>query len=416
MKRIIFSLFLLFMVVVYTHAQEFNSIAEPIVNPTNPDAEEAIDSIEKDLSDVWSLFKSSPLKKRDRDSILMHKKLHLAVIPGIGYALQTGFSTFIAGNGVFKTAKGASTNPSSFYTLISITQYKQLLLPLVLSIWTPKNKFHITSDNRFLKYPSLTFGIGERALDAPPSALNFLYLKMHETIMRKIRPNVYVGLGYYFDRFWNIREVSNTRHRGTPAFIGLNLDEEALASGLVAKITYDSRPRLINPLKGLYASLLVRDNTPLLGGDSRWRSGLLEIRKFFTLPGRAKNVLAIWSHNWFTLNGNPHYLMLPSTGWDDNFNTGRGYIQSRFRGSDMFYLEGEFRYRILPSGILGGVVFGNLQYFTGNPMRSDQILVPAGGLGLRIKMNKKSATNLAIDYGFGINGSQGFFINLGESF
>ncbi len=79
-------------------------------------------------------------------------------------------------------------------------------------------------------------------------------------------------------------------------------------------------------------------------------------------------------------------------------------------------MEGEFRYRIVPSGILGGVVFGNLQYFTGNPMRSDQILVPAGGLGLRIKMNKKSATNLAIDYGFGINGSQGFFINLGESF
>jgi hypothetical protein len=122
------------MVVVYTHAQEFNSIAEPIANPTNPDAEEAIDSIEKDLSDVWSLFKSSPLKKRDRDSILMHKKLHLAVIPGIGYALQTGFSTFIAGNGVFKTAKGASTNPSSFYALISYTQYKQLLLPLVLMV------------------------------------------------------------------------------------------------------------------------------------------------------------------------------------------------------------------------------------------------------------------------------------------
>jgi hypothetical protein len=42
--------------------------------------------------------------------------------------------------------------------------------------------------------------------------------------------------------------------------------------------------------------------------------------------------------------------------------------------------------------------------------------VPAGGIGLRIKVNKKSATNLAIDYGIGINGSRGFFVNLGESF
>ncbi len=416
MNRTIISLFLLIFLLVQAKAQESTHISESIPNPTNPDTEEDIDSVEKDMSDVWNLFKSNPIKRVNRDSILQHKKVHFAIIPGIGYSLQTGFSTFITGNGVFKTAKGTSTNQSSFYAFLSYTQYKQLILPLVFSIWTPRNKYHITSDNRFLKYPSLTYGTGEASLDAQPSALNFLYFKMHETIMRKVWSNVYVGIGYYFDRFWKIREVTNTRHRGTPAFIGLNLDQEALASGLVAKITYDSRPRLINPIKGLYASLLLRDNTPLLGGDSRWRTGLIEIRKFFTLPGKAKNVLALWSHNWFTLNGNPHYLMLPSTGWDDYFNTGRGYIQSRFRGSDMFYLEAELRYKILPSGLLGGVLFANLQYFTGNPKRSDHILVPAGGLGLRIKMNKKSATNLAIDYGFGINGSHGFFINLGESF
>jgi hypothetical protein len=31
-------------------------------------------------------------------------------------------------------------------------------------------------------------------------------------------------------------------------------------------------------------------------------------------------------------------------------------------------------------------------------------------------MNKESSTNLSIDYGFGINGSRGFFVNLGEVF
>ena len=40
----------------------------------------------------------------------------------------------------------------------------------------------------------------------------------------------------------------------------------------------------------------------------------------------------------------------------------------------------------------------------------------AVGVGLRIKFNKFSNTNLCIDYGVGANGSHGFFGNLGEVF
>ena len=41
---------------------------------------------------------------------------------------------------------------------------------------------------------------------------------------------------------------------------------------------------------------------------------------------------------------------------------------------------------------------------------------PGAGLGLRIKMNKSSNTNLCIDYGFGAMGSKGFAFNLNEVF
>ena len=43
-------------------------------------------------------------------------------------------------------------------------------------------------------------------------------------------------------------------------------------------------------------------------------------------------------------------------------------------------------------------------------------IAPAGGLGLRVKLNKYSRTNIAIDYGWGRQGSHGFFVNLGEAF
>jgi hypothetical protein len=35
---------------------------------------------------------------------------------------------------------------------------------------------------------------------------------------------------------------------------------------------------------------------------------------------------------------------------------------------------------------------------------------------MRIKLVKHSSTNLCIDYGFGKDGSRGFFVNLGEVF
>ena len=82
----------------------------------------------------------------------------------------------------------------------------------------------------------------------------------------------------------------------------------------------------------------------------------------------------------------------------------------------MIYMEAEYRFKVSPSGLFGGVVFVNAQSFTEWPSNTFQTIAPAAGLGLRLKFNKYSRTNIAIDYGFGQNGSQGIFVNLGEVF
>lgn len=108
--------------------------------------------------------------------------------------------------------------------------------------------------------------------------------------------------------------------------------------------------------------------------------------------------------------------MLPSTGWDDQYNSGRGYIQGRFRGKDMLYLESEYRFNLTKNGLWGGVVFGNVEHFSSDISRQFNQFIPGYGVGLRLKLNKHSGANLCVDYGFGKNGSQGFFVNLGEVF
>ena len=108
--------------------------------------------------------------------------------------------------------------------------------------------------------------------------------------------------------------------------------------------------------------------------------------------------------------------MLPNTGGDPYSNTGRGYIQGRYRGANMIYLEGEYRFGITHNGLLGGVVFGNAQSFTEQSSNTFETIAPGWGAGIRIKFNKFSNTNVALDYGFGLNGSSGIFVNLGEVF
>ena len=82
----------------------------------------------------------------------------------------------------------------------------------------------------------------------------------------------------------------------------------------------------------------------------------------------------------------------------------------------MLYLEAEYRFRILKNGLLGGVVFTNAQSVTDWPSNKFTTIYPAVGAGIRIKVNKHSATNIALDYAFGIGGSNGIFVNLGEVF
>ena len=172
----------------------------------------------------------------------------------------------------------------------------------------------------------------------------------------------------------------------------------------------------INPQQGVYYSITYRANLKALGSDSNSNGLQIDARTYLNFPAKSKNVLAFWMFDWMVTGGTPPYLLLPSTGWDDFYNTGRGYIQGRFRGRKMLYFESEYRFGISQNGLLGGVAFVNLQSFSSDLSAQYSNLFPGYGVGLRIKLNKFTGTNLCVDYGFGQKGSRGLFVNLAEVF
>ncbi len=377
---------------------------------------ENLETPKQDAVDVVDLLKritKTATKTRNEVGVV-----HISAIPAVGYSLQTGFAAVVSANVAFKSKDPElrSDKTSYMYSSFAYTQYKQIILPFRASIWAAKGKYNLQLDWRFMKYPSETFGLGAYTNFSDGYAISFNYLKLHQTVVTKVGQNLYAGLGYYLDRFWKIQETGVPQKTPTD-YQQYGLYETATASGFALQLFHDSRKNPINPNNGWYGNFVLRPNLAILGAGSNWTSVQLEFRKYFRFPGKSENVLAFWNYNWFLAGGGKApYLLLPSTGWDDNFNTGRGYIQGRFRGTSMVYLEGEYRFKISRKGFLGGVVFANAQSFAQSPDRQFKVISPAFGGGLRIKLNKFSGANLCIDYGIGLQGSRGISVNIGEIF
>jgi hypothetical protein len=370
---------------------------------------------QKDIIDVLKkVFHRDILSGPDS---IEHKKgeLHLSVIPAVAYTLMTRTAVAVAANGAFYTDDAENGNLSTINTSLSYTQNHQIIFPIHTSIWTKGNMFNLLGDWRFYRYPQYTYGLGGHSQQTNADLLKYTYITFRETIQKMILPNFYAGFGYNLDYHWDITEDGTADGKVTD-FQKYGKTVKSVSSGISLKVLYDTRRNPINPVPGSYASVTYRPNVTFMGSTTNWQYMLAEFRKYIRMPGTSQNILAFWSYNWITLSGKPPYLDLPSTGWDEFNNVGRGYIQSRFRGRNLIYLESEYRFHITRNGLLGGVVFVNAQCVSNYPGNSFDTVWPGMGAGLRIKVNKHSNTNMAIDYGFGTDGSHGLYFGLGEMF
>ena len=390
-------------------SQEVIAVNDSIIH-ADPDNSENRDIIDV----IHHLFKKHE-HPHGTDPFVKKENYHFSFVPAIGYTLQTGFAGILSANLAYYNSLDKDQKISSITTSFTYSQYSQSILPLIADIWTKHNTYNLISDNRFIQYPSSIYGLGGRIDPNKGHTINFSGIKLHETVLKSLSKDLYGGFGIYYDQFWNIQVIDSLTRR-INSVINRELGTSERAVGITMKLLYDNRLNQINADNGWYINGVYRNNQEFMGSDDSWQSLMIDIRKYFHFPARSKNTLAFWSLDWITLAGKPPYLLMPSTGWDDQYNSGRGYIQGRFRGNNMYYLESEYRYKISRNGLFGGVVFANVQKYSSELSSEYKTLQPGYGLGFRLKLNKHSGTNLCVDYGFGANGSQGVFVNLGEVF
>ncbi len=403
-----------------------------------PDSLHLVNQI--DIFDLIRKWTGKPAKLTG-DSVQVGVK-NLSLLPIVGYSPANGFVVGAAVSVTKLLGNPKTTQLSSALLNASFTTKKQILLNLRFDVFTPDNKWSISGDNRLLFFAQPTYGLGIYGLQGQAYSfslngssvvrtdseqpMRFNYIRLYETVSRRIVGKWYAGIGLMIDYDFNIKDQSLkldtpnqnlTSHYIYSKAYGFDTAHYSV-NGLSFQIIHDSRDNPVNAFSGNYLNLAFRVNEVAFGSTQNSTMLYYEWRNYISVSKRIpRNVIAFWFWGVLVTSGQVPYLALPAITWDTYNRSGRGYIQGRFRGNDMIYEEAEFRYRITTDGLLGGVIFTNLTTAS-NSLTGQKVfnsVAPGYGFGLRIKMNKKDRTNIAIDYGIG-DGFTGIYFNIREAF
>ena len=372
-------------------------------------------SRQTDLIDIAkNLFNINPKEPR----VQREKKIYFSILPipgsvpgGAGRALITS------------TTAGTYLGPQNTTNLSSATfaPYWNLKsrfgLPLRSSIWLRDNTWNIQGDIRFLVYPQYTWGLGSSHTYNDRTLVDYNYVRFYQSALKRITPYFFAGGGYNIDYRSSIKSDDPAVDLKQFTGYAYGTGGSSVSSGINLNLLYDTRNNSINPLPGSYVNVVYRINPKFMGSNDNWNSLYVDVRKYLPLNPANKNqqnMLAFWSYFWTVFNSNAPYLDLPSIGWDPYNRSGEGMDQNRYRGKSLFYLESEYRRDITANGLLGFVLFADVNTVSGSGTLFKS-WHPAAGTGLRIKFNKGSNTNIGIDYGFS-KGYNALVLNIGEAF
>jgi hypothetical protein len=365
-------------------------------------------AVKTDLVEILVKVLNISQKPRKTDG---KKKVAFSIIP-ITTSKSGGKQVFVSSiNAAFLLSQDEKTNYSSVFFLPYTDFSQNIGFGLKYNLFTPKNSWNLPGELRISNLTEYSYGLGSGSTESDRFRLNYNNLRFNFIANRKLQGYIFGGVGLSYDRFFSVGVSEAPNSPGEFEKYGIGVGSASSATGIIFNLLHDNRKNSINPADGLYIQTILRLNPSWLANDNLWSSVYIDGRRYFRLDDPKRKIIAVSAFYWGTYGDVP-YFNLTGTQLEFGGRSGRGYSVARFRGRHMIYMEGEYRFDISRNGLFGGVGFINFQSITDNKNRIGAI-DPAIGAGARIKFNKSSDTNLAIDFGFGIN-SFGIYIGLGE--
>lgn len=394
-------------------SQSWAQLVEPeVLSTTGKDSTATSGVPQRDIMDV---FDEHILHKRVEPQMNRKIGLQWALLPTISYNPVYG----VAFGAMISAAGQRGSDDARYSNLAIAANYSttgQLQAQFRGDLFTKGGNYLVKTDVRYLDTERSTWGLGEIEPDQQEYPMSFVLTRIYVTLMRRMSGPVFVGIGYHLDAFNDIVDDLAAQGQTTPYTTYSGGDPtRTVASGFSINILGDTRNNLVNPSAGYYLNWSFHNYLQSWGSDFDWQELWVEARVYPHVPTKSQNVLAFWLYAWMTFGPGP-YLNLPADGWDTYGRGARGYLQGRIRGVNQIYLESEYRFSLTADGLFGMVTFVNVTCTADPETATLSKGDPGVGAGLRIKFNKNSDTNLAIDHGWGLEGSRGWFLGMTEAF
>lgn len=341
------------------------------------------------------------------------RKSSFLPLPVLAYSQETGAEFGGLSLYSFYTNRNDTLTRTSRITgAATFTTKKQTNFQVKADIWSPRNKYHYTSEIRYKNFPFNFYGIGNATLASNENPLSQKLFKLNGGIEKQFGESRYSGFNIAFENYqftniasggiWNNDPQVFDKDGGKLIFLGFTQ-------------IYDSRNSNTYTTKGLFVKINYSYAPNIFGGDN-FTGGLLKM-DFRNFNSINKKLSIGLNANFQSLNGenNPFYL-LPQLGSDEMM---RAYYTGRFRDENLIAIQSEVRFRVHPRfGIVG---FGG----TGNVFKKRDFSLrdfkPNLGGGFRYFFDIEKGLSVRMDYGIGEKNQgekrqTGFYLSLGEAF
>ena len=293
---------------------------------------------------------------------------------------------------------------SSVTVGVVYTQLNQLLLYFPFQLFPRNQAYWISGEVGYYRYVFNFFGTGNNVSPDYIEKYNALFPRIRLNAVKKIKPNLFVGLRYAFDDF-NFTRVDSG---GILEKRQLTGSTGGRISGLGAQVNYDTRDALFFPRKGSVVEAYLYGEGQLTGSQFTYQRLSVDASRYFSIG--KNSVLALNGAAVLSLGDVPFHQM-PVIGGTKRL---RGYFEGKYRDENLLVLQSEWRFPLVWR--LGGAVFGGLGQVSDKPLGWSlaNIRYNFGG-GIRLTIDKAQHINIRADYGIGYK-SSGFYLTIGEAF
>jgi len=261
---------------------------------------------------------------------------------------------------------------------------------------------YATGDFKFRFYPDIP--IGDRNYYINYST-QFHIIKAD--FLRKLKKGFYVGLQYKFSNYKTTFQLNKGDSLELPSYT-----ENGRYSGLGPIFSFDTRDHKLTPTNGWYSNFSFLFYRNALGSDADYQTVEFDLNKYFQLS--EGSILATRFYAYVGWEDIPFEQQAILGFAGKRGNDVRGYSSGRYRGSQLYDVQAEYRWTF--KGRWGLVGFGSLS-LVGNDADeiSENGLLPAIGAGVRFNAAVDRNVNIGLDLAKGKN-DYGIYFIVSEAF